>query len=149
MVQIDVLILPHGPQELVCDLDIYGDCTANVDAFLALLAQHQKPIPTTKELKAAFAQLDADKSGSITAKELKHYLTSVGDKLSDEEVRLLSAGQCRVAFAQRRGRAWSLGPRPQSACPHAVPQIEQMIKDIDKDGDGEIDYNEFANLMKL
>jgi len=73
-------------QELVCDLDIYGDCQANFDAFLALLAQHQKPVPTTKELKDAFALLDADKSGSISAKELKHYLTSVGDKLSDEEV---------------------------------------------------------------
>jgi len=24
-----------------------------------------------------------------------------------------------------------------------------MIKDIDKDGDGEIDYNEFADLMQL
>ena len=38
------------------------------------------------ELRAAFRCIDTDNSGTITSKELRHYMTRVGEKLSEKEV---------------------------------------------------------------
>ncbi|EDQ90131.1 uncharacterized protein MONBRDRAFT_24630 [Monosiga brevicollis MX1] len=95
---------------ITTDLDIYSDGEVNWDGFMALMEEHHKPLPTEKELIAAFKAMDEDGSGAVSRSELKRFLTNVGEKLSEDE-------------------------------------FEQMVADIDTDGDGEIDYKEFASLM--
>merc|ERR1711991_158666 len=41
------------------------------------------------DLKAAFEAMDAEGEGKISKKMLRHYLTTVGEKLSDEEADVL------------------------------------------------------------
>ena len=53
---------------------------------------------------------DKDGNGFISAAELRHVMTSLGEKLSDEEV-------------------------------------DAMMKEADADGDGQVDYAEFAKMM--
>lgn len=53
---------------------------------------------------------DRDGNGFITAAELRHVMTTLGEKLSDEEV-------------------------------------DEMIREADVDGDGQINYEEFVALM--
>ncbi|EGD76102.1 hypothetical protein PTSG_00808 [Salpingoeca rosetta] len=97
-------------QEITTDLDLYSDSEINWDGFLALLEQHWKPIPTKEELVKAFQRIDTDGSGSLSATELKRYLTNIGDPLSEDE-------------------------------------FKELLKDVDQDGDGEVSFKEFVDLM--
>ena len=52
------------------------------------------------DLKAAFDAMDADKTGKVSKKMLRHFLTSVGEKLSDSEAdSLLKSTPDSVDFA--------------------------------------------------
>ena len=65
---------------------------------------------TEDDLKEAFKVFDKDNDGYISAAELRHVLTNIGEKLSDEEV-------------------------------------DEMIREADIDGDGQINYEEFVKMM--
>ena len=58
----------------------------------AELAGANKPSDAEADLKAAFAAMDSDKAGKISKKMLRHFLTSVGEKLSAAEADALLAG---------------------------------------------------------
>lgn len=59
-------------------------------------------------IRLAFKVFDKDGNGYITAQEFKHFMTTMGEKFSEEEV-------------------------------------DEIIKEVDKDGDEQIDYEEFVN----
>lgn len=69
-----------------------------------MMARRMRENDTEEDLRAAFAVFDKDCSGKISAAELRHVMTNLGEKLSDEEV-------------------------------------DEMMREADVDGDGEIDYN--------
>eukprot|EP00347_Sterkiella_histriomuscorum_P015455 403356964 len=74
---------------------------------------NKKDALTTRKLKKAFDMFDLDKSGSISALELKKAMGSfVGDLISDN--------------------VW-----------------KKMIAEVDKNGNGEIDFEEFAKMMQV
>jgi calmodulin len=60
-----------------------------------------------EEFMEAFRGFDKDGSGFISAAELRHVLTNLGEKLTDEE-------------------------------------IDEMIREADVDGDGQVNYEEFV-----
>ncbi|KAJ4474361.1 hypothetical protein J3R30DRAFT_3508317 [Lentinula aciculospora] len=64
-----------------------------------------------EEIRQAFQVFDKDGNGSISAKELKAVMESLGEKLSDKEV-------------------------------------DAMILEADQDGDGNINYAEFVDMMR-
>ena len=61
-------------------------------------------------IRLAFRVFDKDGSGAITAAEFKHFMTTMGEKFSEEEV-------------------------------------DEIIAEVDKDGDGEIDYEAFVQMI--
>ncbi|KAI0217448.1 hypothetical protein LSAT2_030743 [Lamellibrachia satsuma] len=63
-----------------------------------------------KLAKAAFRMFDKDGDGFIDPMELRHLLTNLGEKLTEEEV-------------------------------------DDMIREVDIDGDGKVDYNEFVAML--
>lgn len=63
-----------------------------------------------EEIKEAFKVFDKDGTGVISAAELRHVMTNLGEKLTDTEV-------------------------------------DDLIKEADVDGDGQINYEEFVKLM--
>ena len=65
---------------------------------------------TEEELIEAFKVFDRDGNGFISAAELRHVMTNLGEKLTDEEV-------------------------------------DEMIREADVDGDGQINYEEFVKMM--
>ncbi|KAL0934314.1 calmodulin, partial [Colletotrichum truncatum] len=78
--------------------------------FLNLMAQKVQVGDAEEELKNAFKVFDRDGSGTISAEELRHVLTSLGENMTKAE-------------------------------------IDEMIQMADKNGDGSIDYDEFASIM--
>ncbi|KAF1875022.1 hypothetical protein Lal_00007638 [Lupinus albus] len=64
--------------------------------FLDLMAKHMKPEPFDRQLRDAFKVLDKESSGFISVTELRHILTSIGEKLEpaefDEWIREVDVG---------------------------------------------------------
>ncbi|KAF1873283.1 hypothetical protein Lal_00027321 [Lupinus albus] len=64
--------------------------------FLDLMAKHMKPEPFDRQLRDAFKVLDKDSTGFVSVTELRHILTSIGEKLEptefDEWIREVDVG---------------------------------------------------------
>jgi hypothetical protein len=68
-----------------------------------------KDTDSEEEILEAFKVFDKDGNGFISAAELRHVMTNLGEKLTDEEV-------------------------------------DEMIREADIDGDGQINYEEFVKV---
>ena len=55
-----------------------------------MMARKMKDSDTEEELKEAFRVFDKDGNGFISAAELRHVMTNLGEKLTDEEGNYLS-----------------------------------------------------------
>lgn len=74
-----------------------------------MMARKMKDTDSEEEIKEAFKVFDKDGNGYISAAELRHVMTNLGEKLTDHEV-------------------------------------DEMIREADVDGDGQINYEEFVKV---
>ncbi len=74
------------------------------------VSRAQKDTDSEEEIREAFKVFDKDGNGFISANELRHVMTNLGEKLTDEEV-------------------------------------DEMIREADLDGDGQINYEEFVKMV--
>ncbi|KAK6138273.1 hypothetical protein DH2020_027964 [Rehmannia glutinosa] len=98
-------------QDMINEVDADGNGTIDFPEFLNLMARKMKDTDSEEELKEAFRVFDKDQNGFISAAELRHVMTNLGEKLTDEEV-------------------------------------DEMIREADVDGDGQINYEEFVKKAK-
>merc|ERR1711901_8213 len=73
-------------QDMINEVDADGNGTIDFPEFLSLMARKMKDTDTEEELIAAFKVFDRDGNGFISAAELRHVMTNLGEKLTDEEV---------------------------------------------------------------
>ncbi|VAH41965.1 unnamed protein product [Triticum turgidum subsp. durum] len=99
-------------QDMINEVDADGNGTIDFPEFLNLMARKMKDTDSEEELKEAFRVFDKDQNGFISAAELRHVMTNLGEKLTDEEV-------------------------------------DEMIREADVDGDGQINYEEFVKVMMM
>lgn len=52
------------------------------------MLKHHKEVDAAKEMRDAFKVFDKDNKGEVSTSELRAVLTSMGEKLTEEEVRL-------------------------------------------------------------
>ena len=98
-------------KEMIAKVDANNDGKLNFEEFKSMMVEKMKlPADTEKEMKDAFRMFDRDGNGFVSAAELKHIMTNLGEKLSEEEV-------------------------------------EIMIHEVDIDGDGQLNYEEFVKMM--
>merc|ERR1712017_32397 len=97
-------------QDMINEVDADGNGTWDFPEFLSLMARKMKDTDTEEELIEAFKVFDRDGNGFISAAELRHVMTNLGEKFTDEEV-------------------------------------DEMIREADVDGDGQINYEEFVKMM--
>ncbi|KAJ1689241.1 hypothetical protein LUZ63_013396 [Rhynchospora breviuscula] len=99
-------------QDMINEVDADGNGTIDFPEFLNLMARKMKDTDSEEELKEAFRVFDKDQNGFISAAELRHVMTNLGEKLTDEEV-------------------------------------DEMIREADVDGDGQINYEEFVKMALI
>lgn len=103
-------ITPHCLFFCSVQIDADGSGTIDFPEFLTMMARKMKDTDSEEEILEAFKVFDKDGNGFISAAELRHIMTNLGEKLTDEEV-------------------------------------DEMIREADIDGDGQINYEEFVKMM--
>nr|XP_033810170.1 calmodulin-like isoform X2 [Geotrypetes seraphini] len=73
-------------QDLINLAQAEGKDTICFPEFLTLMASKMKDTDSEQEIREAFRVFDKDNNGFISAAELRHIMTNLGEKLTDEEV---------------------------------------------------------------
>ncbi|KAF9435635.1 hypothetical protein BGZ76_005837 [Entomortierella beljakovae] len=73
-------------QDMVNEVDADGNGTIDFPEFLTMMARKMVDTDSEEEIKEAFKVFDKDGNGYISAAELRHVLTNLGERLSDAEV---------------------------------------------------------------
>merc|ERR1711976_83056 len=97
-------------QDMINEVDADGNGDIDFPEFLTMMARKMKETDSEDEIKEAFKVFDKDGNGFISGAELRHVMTNLGEKLTDEEV-------------------------------------DEMIREADIDGDGQVNYEEFVKMM--
>lgn len=66
--------------------NLTGNGTIDFPEFLTMMARKMKDTDSEEEIREAFRVFDKDGNGFISAAELRHVMTNLGEKLTDEEV---------------------------------------------------------------
>ena len=73
-------------QNMINDVDIDGSGNIDFKEFLIMMARKMKDNNEEEEMVEAFKVFDKDGNGLISAAELRHVLTNLGAKLTDDDV---------------------------------------------------------------
>lgn len=73
-------------RQMISEVDADGSGTIDFAEFLTLMARKIRTKDSEAEIVDAFKVFDRDGSGKISADELRQVMTSLGEKLSDQEV---------------------------------------------------------------
>merc|ERR1719487_2484703 len=71
---------------MIAEVDDDGSGEIEFDEFLRLMTSKINEGDTVEEIREAFLVFDRDRSGSVTASELKHVMNNFGETVTDEEV---------------------------------------------------------------
>lgn len=96
--------------EMIREVDSNNSGNISFDEFLKLMVSKLIKSECDEDLIEAFQVFDREGNGLISAQELRHVMTNLGEKLTPEEA-------------------------------------DEMIREADVDGDGQINYEEFVKIM--
>jgi calmodulin len=108
-------------QDMINEVDADNNGTIDFPEFLTMMARKMKDTDSEEEIREAFKVFDRDNNGFISAAELRHVMTSIGEKLTDDEVDEMireadQDGDGRIDCTLRM--AVSLRPREQMLMKH-------------------------------
>ncbi|XP_044584586.1 neo-calmodulin isoform X2 [Cotesia typhae] len=73
-------------RDMVNEVDQDGNGTIEFNEFLQMMSKKMKGADGEAELREAFRVFDKNNDGLISSMELRHVMTNLGEKLSEEEV---------------------------------------------------------------
>ena len=73
-------------QDMINEVDADGNGTIDFPEFLTMMARKMRDTDSEEEIKEAFKVFDRDNNGYISAAELRHVMTNLGERLSETEV---------------------------------------------------------------
>ena len=95
-------------QDMIDEVDADGNGTIDFPEFLTMMARKMKDTDTEEELIEAFKVFDRDGNGFISAAELRHVMTNLGEKLTDEEVSGTRKRELRRREPKDKNPNWSI-----------------------------------------
>ncbi|XP_036615805.1 calmodulin-A-like [Trichosurus vulpecula] len=73
-------------KNMIGEIDTDGNGTIDFPEFLSMMARKMKDTDSEEEIREAFRVFDKDGNGFVSAAELRHVMTKLGEKLTDDEV---------------------------------------------------------------
>ena len=119
-------------QDMINEVDADGNGTIDFPEFLTMMARKMKDTDSEEEIKEAFKVFDKDGNGFISAAELIHVMTNLG-----RHSLFFFCGPLLTRIAQ------SIGEKLTDT------EVDEMIREADVDGDGQINYEEFVKVNHL
>jgi len=72
-------------QDMINEVDANGNGTIDFPEFITMMSRKMKDTDSEEELLEAFKIFDKDGNGFITASELRHVMTSLGENLQTKK----------------------------------------------------------------
>merc|ERR1712159_99136 len=137
-------------QEIREAFDLFDtDGSGTIDAKELKVAMRALGLDAKKdEIRRMINDIDKDGSGTIDFNEFLNMMTArMGDRDSREEIlkafRLFDDGETgKISFKNLKRVAKELGERMTDE------ELQEMIDEADRDGDGEVNEEEFLRIMK-
>ncbi len=76
-------------EEMIAEVDIDGNGRIDFEEFVILMNKRGKESDAEEEIINAFRVFDKDGNGLIGSSELRHIMTTLGDKLTEDEVEMM------------------------------------------------------------
>jgi Ca2+-binding EF-hand superfamily protein len=137
-------------RKMISDIDKDGNGNIDFQEFLDMMTTKMSEKDSREEILKAFRLFDDEEKGKISFRNLKRVAKELGENMTDEEVRVGWGGGWG-----RGGGGYHAAPRhPTHSAPHhnsltqSALQLHEMIEEADRDGDGEINEEEFLRIMK-
>ncbi|XP_071079016.1 uncharacterized protein [Haliotis cracherodii] len=73
-------------QEILEEVDADGNGYIDFEEFLGMMAKKMQSRDSEEEIKEAFKVFDKESKGYLTSDELRHIMTTMGEKLTHEDV---------------------------------------------------------------
>ncbi|XP_066398045.1 probable calcium-binding protein CML13 [Miscanthus floridulus] len=148
-------VRPHGltqqkRQEIKEAFDLFDtDNSGTIDAKELNVAMRALGFEITEEqIRQMIADVDKDGSGAIDYEEFEHMMTAkIGERDSKEELskafRIIDQdGNGKISNIDIQRIAKELGVNL------TLDEIQDMVQEADRNGDGEIDFEEFIRMMR-
>lgn len=126
---------------LIASINFQGDGNVSFEEFVDILSNMTDATAESsadqeeRELRDAFRVFDKHNRGYITASDLRAVLQCLGEDLDEDESKSLPA--------TLRQNVWRI--KLYICCFYF--SVEDMIKEVDVDGDGRIDFYEFVHAL--
>lgn len=130
---------------LVIEYDVNGDGTIDFEEFLEMMAKQAEGMDHTAEIREAFKIFDRDGNGYVDAKELKQV----------QKNSVYTWGASNIgAFLGNIGilsKTWDFLLQVVTRMGQVLTQdeAEEFLTAADLNGDGKLDYDEFAKIMSM
>jgi len=73
-------------REMIDEVDLNGNGKIDFEEFVQLMNRRARDTDTEEEIIQAFRVFDKDGNGTISSNELRHIMSTLGEKLSDDEI---------------------------------------------------------------
>jgi len=137
-------------RKMISDIDKDGNGNIDFQEFLDMMTTKMSEKDSREEILKAFRLFDDEEKGKISFRNLKRVAKELGENMTDEEVRRRLRRAPPLSAPTRACARFSRPPPPSplSPPPTPLPQLHEMIEEADRDGDGEINEEEFLRIMK-
>ncbi|RUS31510.1 calmodulin-1 [Jimgerdemannia flammicorona] len=129
-------------QDMINEVDADGNGNIDFPEFLTMMARKMKDTDSEEEIKEAFKVFDKDGNGFISAAELRHVMTSLGNLISNSYTSLIAILLDSKDKEMGLNVWWRIPGETLSD-----EEVDEMIREADVDGDGQINYEEFVKMM--
>ncbi|XP_044285004.1 caltractin isoform X1 [Varanus komodoensis] len=135
---------------MIADIGKEGSSTIDFEDFLTMMTKKMSEKDSKEEIMKAFRLFDDDGTGKISFKNLKRVSKELGENLTDEELQVANWDIRHISA----GRPFHSLGAPTEKVESKLQKIisrrpwQEMIDEADRDGDGEINEQEFLRIMK-